>query len=205
MFKVPQHFPQSAIRRLPQQAAIVNTLHSCHQEIVVPGFTTAELASFKTGPPAADYASLLVRDHNQILPYTTLEFLIDVDSRYGADTPYACNLWTDTGNTAAQATAQMVAQINVYARVFGVQFPDMANMRARAISGDPDNSFIIYMPWGMLGEADFDWDGPNPEGVLPGNFGVDNPLIFGIIGPRRHVFGVRYPYRDDYYGDVEIG
>lgn len=203
--KIPGHYSRNVIRRFPKQAIRVDQIHSCQQEISVVGFTAAELAAFQTGPPLEDYASVTVDDVNQILPYTTLEFTVDLDAPFQADTEYSCNLFVTTGQTAAQASAQLATQINAYAATWGAVYPDMVSLRSTYVA-TPTPHFMIYMPFGMLGPASFVYNLPGGIGAAAGGYpGVDNPLIFGILGKRRHVFGVRYPYRDDYYGDVAIG
>jgi len=54
----------------------------------------------------------------------------------------------------------------------------------------------------MLGSASFVYSGPISGDADAGFYGVNNPLAYGLIGKRRHVFGVRDVNRHAYYGPV---
>jgi hypothetical protein len=206
MFKVPGHFPRKAIRRLRGRGPRVSAFQSVQSEISLLGFTATELQTFLTGPPIEAFASIIFDDIDQILPFTTLEIRIGMTVAPGVDDAFTCNTFVTAGQTAAQAVAQVCTQINAYARVFGLQYPDMASLHAMRDPSSVQPAFLFQMPWGMLGATTFLWDGPNSGEGANGNPGVDNPLIFGLIAKRRHVFIVRNPYRDDYYGgDLPIG
>jgi hypothetical protein len=87
---------------------------------------------------------------------------------------------------------------------FGKLFPAMASLKA--VIGPTLNPFeyslIIRMPFGMLGAASLTYTGPISGSALARYSGVDNPLAYGLIGKRRHVFGVRDANRHAYYGPV---
>ena len=211
MFKIPIHLPKSALVRLPTRATETgglppNRLHSSKQETWLVMFSDAQLQTFLTGPPIETFASLTFQDADQILPYTTLEFQIGHTAAPGADTPWQCGLFTTTGQTAVQAGAQLAAQINLYASTMGAQYPDMRSLHAMAGVVATVPTLIIQMPWGMRGGANYTYAGPGGYGALSrGPDGVDNPLFLALWDKKRAIFPVRYPYRDDYYGDVPIG
>jgi hypothetical protein len=207
MFKVPIHFPRSALRRFPMQSPNVNAYHSCQAEIKMVQFSDWDLWTY-CGGAGTSHAMLCVFDYFQILPYTTLEFDIYpfLNPPVVPDTPYLCNLRSPALSATAEAFRDaMIAQVNAYAARFGNIFPDMASLKAipwlQPNPTLPWQGLKFLMPWGMLGSmaGNFIWNGP-VEHVSSGLLGVDNPLIYGIRGKSRHIFGARYPYRDDYYG-----
>lgn len=206
MYKIPVAVPQSALVRFQARALRPGPLQSVKQQISLVSFTDAELQTFEAGPPSADYASLLVADHNQILPYTTLEFQISHNAPVNAPTPYLCPMFTSTGMTAAQVRDWIVLQINDYARVQGQSFPDMRSLHALADPASVIPAILIEMPWGMLDYADTTWDGPGGgEAVVDSLPGVDVPLFPALWGPgQRGIFGIASAYRADYYGDVPV-
>lgn len=61
----------------------------------------------------------------------------------------------------------------------------------------------LLLPFGMIGQANI--IGEEGSFFTVGAAGVDRPLVFGQIGKRKHVFLVRYPFRDDYYGTLPVG
>jgi hypothetical protein len=205
MFKTPSHYPEKALKRLPRQAARVAWPYSCQQDIVVITPSNAQISTWMTGPPTHPYLSILVQDHNRILPFTTLEFTVTANS-VGPNTPEAfeCACGVDTGDSNLQVRDKLITQINEYAVTFGQRFPEMRSLSA--VIGPTlhpsEYSLIIRMPWGMLGGASLTYTGPISGSALPGFPGVDNPLAYGLIGKRRHVFGVRDVNRHAYYGPV---
>jgi hypothetical protein len=202
MHTIPGTFPRGAITRIRSQTASPSVLQSCQQEITVRCVDYTTLGTYLATP--GHVWVWTVGDHNQILPYTSLGFRVALDAKTQPDAPWADELFlTAADTTAALAAARLASQINTFAATMGAIYPDVRSLRAA--SNDAD--LTIYMPWGMLGVADlFDVNGPlGEEGAAVGNPGVDNPLVFGIIGPRRHVFRVNFPFRSDYYGEIPIG
>jgi hypothetical protein len=210
MYRAPMTLPPRLVRRIPKQLPKPDPIHSSQAEIYWTAVSSdAQIAAWLTGPPSHPCGSLTVDDTHQILPYTTLEFTFKSGGTpFAADTPYQCNLFSSTGQSNAQVRDRFVTQINAYAATWGRLFPDMRSLRA--IPTDPvmpgEKSLRIFLPWGMLGAASFTLDGPLSTSVIVGaNIGIDNPLFYSILGKRRHVFGIRNPYRPDYYGDQPIG
>lgn len=209
MFKVPIHFPFRALRRIPHQAPNVSPLQSCQAEILIHISSGAAILAWGIAQ-TEDFMRVTVTDVDQILPYTTLDLQIWTTSMAGGDAPSDWNIPVVVGDTAtADAVAVAVAAaINSWVQIM-MAFPDVASMRASPIltaSGGP--SVMWYLPWGMLENPSVSAAGPlGDEGTTTdGNIGVDNPFMIGIIQKRRHLMLARYPYRDDYYGDIpDIG
>src|SRR5512136_2100867 len=210
VFKIPVHLPRQAIKRLPRPAPLnwnptilpSGFPYSTQQEIewLIP--SNAALSTWMAGPPSHPYQFLRVQDHQQVLPYTTLTFtLIADDVGPSPNTAFECNMGLDTGMTGQQARDSVVAQINDYARTFGQLYPNLRSLHAVPVLTQPQ-ALIIRMPWGMTGFGVF--TEASPVGTAPSNrtAGVDNPLAFGILGRRRHIFGARNALFGPYYGPV---
>jgi hypothetical protein len=215
MFKLPVHFPPKAIRRIRHQAPRVSQLQSCQAELNLKVTSGATLLAWQgVGGITNPYAWATIHDINQILPWTTLEIEIWCASTTGGSPESQWNIPVEVpdASTTMQVANAVVLAVDTWVlhmtHLIPV-LPDVASLRAVATpTVDPDVANVrLYMPWGMLGNPFVSSDGPNIGQPMcpPGNEGVDNPLVFGLIAKRRHVFGVRYPYRDDYYGDVQIG
>jgi hypothetical protein len=205
MFKTPSHYPEKALRRLPRQALRVRWPYSCQQEIVFITPSNAQIATWMTGPPTHPNLSILVQDMSRILPFTTLDFTVTANS-VGPNTPEAfeCACGVDTGDTNLQVRDKLIAQINEYAFTFGQRFPELRSLKAviGPTAHPSEYSLIIQMPFGMLGAAAVTYTGPISGDATARYSGVDNPLAYGLIGKRRHVFGVRDVNRHAYYGPV---
>jgi hypothetical protein len=195
VFRVPVNYPRSAIRRIRSQTDPVPRLKSCQQETYLRTSNYADIGTYLATPGAS--VDLILTDVDQILPYSTLTFNVDQDSAGGVDTAYEAYLFLLAADTTRPlAAVRLAGQINAWVGIFGAQYPDLSSLRAVA-QGD---NVIIYMPWGMLGLASGTYTGPEGvDGFTAGNPGVDNPLAYGILGKRRHIFLCVYPFRGDYY------
>jgi hypothetical protein len=201
MFKVPGKWPHNAIRRLPRQAPRVHFPHSCQQELILEVTTDALLVAWEVSHP---FASVIVQDVNKILPYTSLEFVFASTHQSVPQDAATVSCWSDTGDTALQARARFVQNINSWAAHFGVIYPDVRSLRAAAYPNlnDGFTYMTIFMPWGMAGSGTFTKSVPATMNVVAGaNIGVDCPLAYTLIGKRRHITELRNAYADDYYGD----
>jgi hypothetical protein len=200
MLPIRSHFPRQAIHRIPHQGSHVPPLMSCQGELFLRAPTYSALSTFLSSP--GNVCQLIITDTHQILPYTTLTFQINLDSPSTTDTPYIGYLYlTPTENTTGAAAIFLAQQINDYANEFRLKHPDMASLHARAF----DVATIIYLPWGMTGTPLATYTGPGGvESLFIGVPGVDHPLIYGLIAKRRHVFRVRFPFQDDYYGRAPL-
>jgi len=197
MLPVPGSFPRAAIFRLGVQSAFPSQLQSVQQGIAWLVKNYADTATY-LGTPANEYF-VTALDFHQVLPYTSLRFQIDIDAPTTTDEPWLANLWVEnTDTTPALAAIRLAGQINDFARVQGASFPDMRSLRAVAVT----NAVYIYLPWGMIGSNGIGTqDGPDGAEAAALLFGgVDNPLVAGIIGPKRHIFRVNFPFSDPYYG-----
>ena len=200
MFKIPQRIPLSALRRIVIAGPRCSPMQSCHQDIVVSGFTDANVQAWATAHPLAPYMSLVVTDVDNILPFTQLEFRIASTVAAGVDDAGLCNIVTTAGQTAPQVSITAQAQINAWAQNFGRTFRNLKSMRASR-SNVSTSDFIIFMPWGMLSLAIFTPTGLAAATRFPG---VDNPLFYSILGKRRHVFGVTHGESSYYYYSEQI-
>ena len=198
MLPINTHYPRRAIFRIRSQTLQCPRLKSCQQETYLRASNYADVGTFLLTPGAVVH--LVLDDTDQILPYTTIEFDIKQDVPVPS-APFVFGLFLlAIDNTRAKAALTLASQINILAGFFGKQFRDMSSMRAVA-QGD---NVIIYMPWGVLGPASGFYTGPEGvDGFTSANPGVDNPLIYGILGKRRHISLARFPFRDDYYGESE--
>lgn len=201
MLPVPGSFPRAAIFRLGVQTDHPSQLQSVQQGIAWTVSNYADTATY-LGTPANEYF-VTALDFHQVLPYTSIRFQVDIDAPTTTDEPWLANLWLEnTDTTPALAAIRLAGQINDFARVTSAVYPDMRSLNARAVGGDVN----IYLPWGMIGNSGLGaQDGPNgAESALILFAGVDNPLVAGIIGPKRHVFRVNFPFSDPYYGEPPI-
>jgi hypothetical protein len=196
--------PPRAMTRLRRQAAVVTNFQSCQQTFSWHA-STFTVAGAWIATPGNDYY-IQIGDGHQILPYTSVQFPITVTAPIDPTTwrPWEAGLYlTPSESTDALAAAFLATQINQFYRAMaGGGFPAFSSMRAVASGA----TIVFYLAWGMLGNQSFDGDGPLGDGafvdLLPG---VDNPLWFGIIGPRRHAFRVQPRYSGPYYGPPPIG
>lgn len=189
--------PRAALTRIVSQSAKPSDLQSCQAEItmIVADFTST--AAFIAGM-GAYYLS--IDDVDNILPWTLLRFNIFDTPQTLAPNAYSANLWlTAADDTRAKAAATLAAQINLYAQtVASWGYPAFRTMRATSNGSD----LTIRMPWGMLGTLGYANDGPDgQEAVTVGFPGVDHPLWFSLLGPRRHCLRVVPTYPGPYYGD----
>lgn len=207
MRQVPAHYPKNAIRRIQQQANRVGPLQSCQSEVIIRPTNYITLYEFTHGALAED-AYLTIRDYNRILPYTTITMEFFTDDGGTGNTPYyLAIILTAADNTYQKTAATIAAQINQWVLDYGA--PNVRSMRALAgpqVPGEVSHRVRILCPWGMIGTS-LDEGASNPmdedqQWYANGPPGVDNPLVFGQIGKRKHVFAVKYPYADDYYGDA---
>src|SRR5512136_246509 len=209
VFKIPVHLPRQAIKRLPRPAPLnwnptilpSGFPYSTQQEIewLIP--SNAALSTWMAGPPSHPYQFLRVQDHQQVLPYTTLTFtLIADDVGPSPNTAFECNMGLDTGMTATQARDSVILQIRAWVAQFGAFDTNLRSLDA--VPGATGNVLILRMPFGMTGAASITHAEPLGNDPSPRIAGSDNPLAFGILGKRRHIFGVRNALNGPYYGDV---
>ncbi len=146
--------------------------------------------------------SVLILDHNRILPYTALEILVWAGTAYSTNTLYEINAVVPaSATTPALAAAAIRDAINAWRVQFQGDAPDLASLR---VASDT-LGVLVFMPFGMLGTADVTYTGPaGSEGWNPIHDGVDNPLWYGIVGPRRHCMRVQAGYGIPYYGDPPL-
>jgi hypothetical protein len=206
MRQIPGHYPANAIRRIRQQAPTVGPMQSCQSEVLFFPLNYLIVKDFIDGVGGQD-AQAVIRDANMILPYSTLTFQFCADGPKPADTPYLCNLLIINTHTTFLITAAAIAyQINEWVRAFKPTVRNLNGMYARINGTNPNIGVKLYLPWGMLGNRlDTNLSVPMfPDNTWYGTDfpGVDNPLVFGQIGPRKHVFAVHYPFEDLYYGDA---
>lgn len=213
-FKVPVPIPVNSLRRIRKQPG-ANALadannwqaaefpFSTQQEISILSVpSNATLSTWLAGPPAHPYMFVRAQDTNHVLPYTTLEFtLIADDVGPSPNTAFQCNMGLDTGMTSAQARDSVVQQINAFAADFGRTIPNLRSLRAVPVVSEP-SALIIRMPFGMLGFPVIAESTPLGTGLGARTAGVDNALAFGILGKRRHIYGVRDALNGPYYGPV---
>jgi len=208
MFKVPIHFPLRAIRRIVHQAPHCGPMHSCQAELDILVSSGPDLLAWQIAQ-TEDYMFVQVTDEYEILPYSTLELQIYAFSSGGGTGTEDWTIDCEVGDldTADQVAVKVAAAINAWVQL-KISQPtrslDVKSMRAIAVLASDRGPSTVkwYMPWGMLGNPNISQIGPLDEGTtLNGEEGVDNPLMIGIVQKRLHVFGARYPYRDDYYGD----
>lgn len=196
---VPGHYPRNAIRRLVRQSAPSRTLYTRQQAVTIQVLNYANLAGYLATPGNLAYGT--IQDANQILPYTTFRINLDIDAPTAPQTPYEMSLYlTNTATTQALACAQYIAQFNAIMAVWKNQFKDLRSMKLVKTSTD---DLRLLLPFGMIGQANI--IGEEGSFFTVGAAGVDRPLVFGQIGKRKHVFLVRYPFRDDYYGTLPVG
>lgn len=196
--------PPRALTRLRRQAAVVTDFQSCQQTFSWHASSDNDAANW-LAIPGNDYY-IQISDGHQILPYSSIQFPIQTSSPVNPSswTPWQAGLWLEPGETTAALSAVFLStQINhFYRAMVAAGYPAFRSMRAVPV-GD---TIVFYLAWGMLGNQSYDGDGPLGEGafvdLLPG---VDNPLWFGIIGPRRHAFRVLPTYPGPYYGPPPIG
>lgn len=214
VFKVPAPIPLNSLRRLRKQPG-ANALadannwqdagfpYSTQQEIQITQVpSNATLSTWLAGPPSHPFMHITVQDTAHVLPFTTLAFtLIADDVAPSPNTAFECNMGLDTGMTATQARDSVVTQINDYARTFGQLYPNLRSLHAVPVITQAA-ALVIRMPFGMTGFGVF--TEASPVGTAPSNrtAGVDNPLAFGILGRRRHIFGARNALFGPYYGPV---
>ena len=190
--------PQAALTRIPHQHLKVSDLQSCQQSFrwAVRNFT--DTAAYLATPGNDYYVE--ITDANNILPYTTTRFNIsDTPQNPALWDPFAGDLWlTAADTTPALAAATLAAQINLFAQLMvGRKYPAFKSMRARSTATEVE----FYMPWGMLGAPSTATDGPDPAPIIDLEPGVDNPLWFSLLGPRRHCMRIIPTYPGPYYGD----
>lgn len=196
--------PPRALTRLRRQAAVVTDFQSCQQTFSWHA-STYTVAGAWLATPGNDYY-IQIGDGHQILPYTSIQFPITTTAPVDPGTwePWEAGLYLTPGETTdALAAAFLAVQINQFFRAMVADgYPAFRSMKA-VVVGD---TIVFYLAWGMIGNQSYDGDGPLGEGafvdLLPG---VDNPLWFGIIGPRRHAFRVLPTYPGPYYGPPPIG
>jgi hypothetical protein len=205
-FKVPNvRFPQHAIRRLPRQASAVHYPYSCQQEIVVTCPSNAQLSTWLDGPPSHSRLTILLQDFDRVLPFTTLTFTSVADDEGPAPhTGFECNMTTETGAGSQDVRDYWIEQINDYATQMATRYPNMRSLKALTVSTLIPGFYRmrILMPFGMIGAAGPIYSGPVSGEARAEFSGVDNPTVYGILGKRRHVFGVKNPLLGPYYGPV---
>lgn len=196
-FNIP--IPRAALTRIVSQSAHPSDLQSCQAEIFLTVVNFTDTDTFLATP--GNLYFLQIADVDSILPYTLLRFNIGVTPvNSSAWSPYSAILWvTAADTTPALAAATLAAQINLYAQTMvSWGYPAFKSLRADANGMD----IRIRMPWGMLGPLAYTTDGPNgEEAVTRGNPGVDHPLWFSLLGPRRHCLRVIPTYPGPYYGN----
>lgn len=211
--QIPVHFPRGAIRRMMRTPPTALSVplpslppwpYSAQQEIAWIMTSNQYLSSWMAGPPSHSYMYLEVTDNNRVLPYTTLRFtIIANDVGPSPSTPYECNMGLETGMTDVQARDSIVAQIRQYAATMGETLPNMRSLDAVPRS-DQGNTLLIRMPLGMVGAASITSSGPITTSATARYAGVDRPLVYGILGKRRHIFQPRPPLGGAYYGQKPI-
>jgi hypothetical protein len=191
--------PRAALTRLVCQSARPSELQSCQADLTMTVRNYTDTATYLATPGNQYYVS--ITDVDNILPWTLLRINIGVTpvtpSGWSA---YAAVLWvTAADTTPALAAARLASQLNLYAQTMvSWGYKAFKSMRAAANGMD----LHIWMPWGMLGLLDYDTDGPDgSEAVVVGFPGVDHPLWFSLLGPRRHCLRVLPTYPGPYYGD----
>jgi hypothetical protein len=157
--------------------------------------TYAQVGTWEATP--GQFVDIAIDDTQQIMPYTQTAFNITQDAPAGANTPYQGYFFlTAADSTKALAAVTISGQLNAWIATYRAQFPDIGAMYARALNTE----LHIFMPYGMTGTMSASMLGPdNPGAFNPGVPGVDNPLAYGILGKRRHIFLCVYPFRGDYY------
>jgi hypothetical protein len=188
---------------------------SVQQELVIAVVSSADLLTWQgVGGVTHSCQTIEVTDADQILPFTTLSLSISEETTPGGPgtQPWNIEIELDTGATQ-NANAQMIKlAIESWVRGYGYSnVPAYEDLRSMSVEVTPSTgagpaTVTWRMPWGMLGTVSYTADGPlGAQTAAPGFDGVDNPVVYGILGPRRHVFSVRGEFEDDYYGDVPIG
>lgn len=196
--------PPGAMTRIRRQAMVVSNFQSCQQTFSWHASTYVTAAAWLVGNPGEYLVE--IGDGHQILPYTSVQFFIGTDLPVDPATwqPWLADLYlTPSETTDSAAAAFLATQINAFYRAMvGRGFKAFESMRAVANGA----SIVFYLAWGMLGSGSFGGDGPMAqEAFTEGVPGVDNPLWFGIIGPKRHAFRVAPRYSGPYYGPPPIG
>jgi hypothetical protein len=199
MFPIRIPLPLAALTRIVSQTAEPSDLQSCQAELTFTVRNYADTDTYLATPGNQYYVS--INDTNNILPYTVVRFNIGITPvAPSAWSPYSAGLWvTAADTTPALAAARLAAQMNLFAQTMvSWGYPAFRSFRAQANGMD----IRIRMPWGMLGILDYDTDGPDgAEAVVVGFGGVDHPLWFSLLGPRRHCLRVLPTYPGPYYGD----
>lgn len=191
--------PQAALTRIRNQSTSVSDLQSCQAELsfVVRNFT--DTAAYLATP--GNLYFLQVGDTDNVLPWTLLRFNInDTPQGPGFWTATVANLWvTAADTTPTLAAITLAAQINLYAQTMvSWGYPAFKSLRAQANGIE----VRIRFPWGMLGPLVYTTDGPDAAEAVTLLFdGVDHPLWFSLLGPRRHCMRVIPTYPGPYYGD----
>lgn len=196
--------PRKALVRIQSQSPAVSDLQSCQQEIFMVIQNFATLDAYLATPGNECYIQLDATDY--ILPYTSVEIQIGVTPVDPSTwTPWSVGVYlTPADTTPALAIASICTQLRAYVnQMVRLGFPAFDSFKF-GIRGTTE--LKILMPWGILGAGGFNTDGPDGvEGAVAGLPGIDHPLWFGIIGPRRHCFRVLPTYPGPYYGSIPIG
>lgn len=194
--------PSCALTRIRHQGLVVNDFQSCQNTFFWRASNYYDTDLYLATPGNECYVE--IDDGNQILPYSRLQLFITTLAPIDPATwqPWLADLYIRADETTpTQAAAFLVIQINAFYRAMVARgYPAFKSMRARAVG--PEIEF--FQPWGLLGNGAYSGDGPmGPEAFTDGVPGVDNPLWFGIIGPKRHAFRVAPRYPGPYYGSYE--
>lgn len=209
MFRVPGKYPQKAILRLESKSlealASLGPLQSRKSVSSITVVAGPVIEAYNVAHPGNE-SSYTIEDSFQILPYSTLQIVLMTNPP--ARTPYLVPVNTiDFATLTALDVADLVVRnINEWVAAYRGSNPQVASLTARVVVDGFGTHVYISMPWGMNGMTNglsHAGPGTNFVEVVPG---FDNPLIAGIVGPRRHILPIRPRYDGGYYyGDVNIG
>lgn len=195
--------PIGALTRIRRQALVVTDFQSCQQTFEFHALSFGALTTWLATP--GNDCLIEISDNHQILPYTSLQMPVGVTPVLPSTwEPWEAGLYLTSDQISAELGATvLVTQINAFFRAMvGRGFRAFKSAKAQRVG----EYVQIYLPWGMIGTGAGSGDGPQgPEQVRDILPGVDNPLWFGIIGPKRHAFRVQPRYPGPYYGPPPIG
>lgn len=203
MFRAPGVYPRAAVLRLETQAAHLNPLQS-RQSVTSLGCSTGnDILAYNVANPGNEVSYTLL-DSQQILPYSSLQVVLMAVPP--ARTPYLVPVVITAGMTVGAVATAIVTAIRAWVAAYRALNKDIYAMNARVVVDGFGTHAYVCMPWGMNGYTPGLSVGPSGTNLIEVSAGFDNPLIAGIVGPRRHIFPIRPRYDGGYYyGDVKIG
>lgn len=189
------NFPRSVITYQLRLQGSAGPLESQQQYWGFACLSDANLAAWIAGAGGGNPATVVLEDPTGYwLAPGDLTFTCYAGGAAPAvpDSINICNLVSQAGMSNVQVKQAWELQINAYARKFLSNIYDYRTMKAIDLFGGGVGTLKIMSPVAMAGAATV--SGVHPFGaIVQLRSGLFHPLVYGIIGKRRHVFAVSQP------------